>query len=296
MHLQIASFNITGAVGMGWKITLLTSAAVVVLGLCGDRAQAQDSLLAEIYGQGVHYFFAGEYEMAHEALTSCIEQGSRDPRCFYFRGLAYTRLGRPDEAKADYEQGAKLEIEALDRIYPISVSLQRVQGKSRVALEKYRQGARIAARIKSRKAEKARYDRVQRAEKEVVRDLNRKPPTTPETLVGEAPPPDESDPFANEETTAMGKSPEKAAPAAKPVDDAPPATVPSEPTAPKPTEGTDPFGAPPSTPPAAPAGSDPFGAPAAPMAPAAEDPFGGVPAKPPAPAAQPADGAPAPAE
>ena len=82
---------------MGWKLTLLTS-AVVALGLCRGQAQAQDFLLAELYGQGVHHFFAREFEEAHEVLTSCIEQGSRDPRCYYFRGLTYTRLGRPDEA------------------------------------------------------------------------------------------------------------------------------------------------------------------------------------------------------
>ncbi len=84
-------------------------AVLLMLGPAVSATRAQDSLLQEMYGQGVHAYFAGKYDQAHELFSTAIDQGSQDPRCYYYRGLAFAKLGRPDEAEADYKRGAELE-------------------------------------------------------------------------------------------------------------------------------------------------------------------------------------------
>ena len=167
-----------------------------------SRVAAQDSVLAEFYGAGVHSYFSGQYQDAHEYLTTAIEQGSRDPRAFYFRGLAYARLGRPDEAKSDYNKGAELEMAGADRVYPVGTSLQRVQGRLRLGVERHRQKARLAARTRDMKAKAARYERLQNAEEQVLRNNPSRPePAAAQDLVGEQPAPAGADLFASEEET-----------------------------------------------------------------------------------------------
>ena len=87
-------------------------AVLLTLGPAVSTSRAQDSLLQELYGQGVHAYFAGKYDQAHELFTKAIEQGSQDPRCYYFRGFTYARLGRPDEAEADFKAGGDFESKA----------------------------------------------------------------------------------------------------------------------------------------------------------------------------------------
>src|SRR5262245_3919722 len=74
----------------GWALAALLLAAAP-----GPLCFAQDSLLDDLYGRGVHAFFARNYPSAHELFTAAIKGGSRDPRAYYFRGLVYSRLGRP---------------------------------------------------------------------------------------------------------------------------------------------------------------------------------------------------------
>ena len=69
-------------------------------------APAQEAILGQIYGQGVHAYFAGDYTRAYEHLTAAVGAGSRDPRVFYFRGLTHLKLGRQQEAKQDFLLGA----------------------------------------------------------------------------------------------------------------------------------------------------------------------------------------------
>ncbi len=178
-------------------------------------ASAQDSVLAELYGHGVHAYFAGQHQQAHEYLTTAIDQGTRDPRAFYFRGLSYTALGRPDEAKADFLKGAELETRGADRVYPVSHSLQRVQGVNRMAIERNRQQARLAARTRSVKATQARYESLEAAEGQVLRNPNRAQPTPAKELVGTPPASDESDPFGGDAPAAEPEpAPEVATPEA----------------------------------------------------------------------------------
>jgi tetratricopeptide (TPR) repeat protein len=246
-------------------------AAVVIAASTTNHVQAQDSLLAELYGQGVHAFFAGNYSQSHDLLTMAIDSGSLDPRAYYFRGLAYGRLGRPDEAVIDQKKGAELEASGKTRVYPVGRSLQRVQGRERLELERYRQVARLAIRMRNIKATAARYESIQRGEADVLIDPNRKPPANAADMVG-TPPADSSDPFGAGATEAK---PEVAA--EKPADTVPdifgadPAATPATPApaTPMPAE-PDPFGLgddPAPTPAPAPANdatTDPF----------ADDPFG----------------------
>lgn len=253
---------------------LMGLAAVLIAASTTSQVHAQDSLLAELYGQGVHAFFAENYSQAHELLTMAIDQGSMDPRAYYFRGLTYGRLGRPDEEVADYQHGAELEAGGTTRVYPVGLSLQRVQGKERLELERYRQVARLTIRMRNNKATAARYESIQRGEADVLRDPNRKPPANAAEIVGN-PPADASDPFGAGASEAVPEvAPEKPAQAEPDIFGAPAAT----PAAPAPATPM-------------PADVDPFGvgggdagampAPAAPAAPAdaatdpfADDPFG----------------------
>jgi tetratricopeptide (TPR) repeat protein len=90
--------------------------ALVAVVSDGVAARAQqltiESLpLAAAYGNGVHGYFAGAYDRAYEDFSSAIEAGSTDPRAWYFRGLAALKLGRSDEAEADFAEGARRESE-----------------------------------------------------------------------------------------------------------------------------------------------------------------------------------------
>ncbi|MGE0759744.1 MAG: hypothetical protein AB7F89_02510 [Pirellulaceae bacterium] len=225
-----------------------------------EVARAQGDVLAELYGQGVHAYFAGHVFQAHDLLTSAIDQGSNDPRCYYFRGLCYLRTGRPYEAEMDFKIGAELELNNEERVFPVADSLQRVQGPARMQIERERQLARLAARARGL------------AQPSTYQEKAAGPGSRPSQ------PPAGSRPAGGDPFAEGSEPPVKAPPRAKPAIAAPPAAEDpfgaapdaSAPAAPPAAPSTDPFGAP-SAPPAAPS-ADPFGAPAAP--PAAADPFG----------------------
>ena len=61
-----------------------------------------------------------------------VEGGSKDPRVFYFRGLTYLKLGRPQDAAMDFRKGAELESKDINRFYNVGKALERVQGSARV--------------------------------------------------------------------------------------------------------------------------------------------------------------------
>ncbi|MFI4875820.1 MAG: hypothetical protein ACIALR_10800, partial [Blastopirellula sp. JB062] len=234
---------------------------------------AQEPVVVELYGQGVHQFNRGAMLDAFATLSTAIDQGSQDPRSYYFRGLALWNLGRPEQAELDFEAGAKLELKT-DRAYPIGKSLERVQGPARLKLEEYRQQIRVQEFIARKKWEKERYELLKQAEEEVLRGAvpaSAKLPVEPKAS-------DPTDPFGSGDMNDAGTP----APAEK---------KPAEPMTPAPMS-EDPFAAPTKpameSAPAAPATNDPFDAGAAPMptpsdepameaapaAPATNDPFG----------------------
>ncbi len=157
--------------------------------LCIAPSRAQEAVSSQMYGAGVHAYYAGDYSRAHELLTSAIGPAAtaRDPRMYYFRGLCYLRLGRDEEAKQDFEQGAKLEMSNTDETYNISKALERIQGADRQQLEQYRAHARLIAMQRAEEQRRARYEQLRRDEDRVLLNQSQPGSATP----GPVPPPPE---------------------------------------------------------------------------------------------------------
>ena len=176
--------------------------------LCTAPVRAQDAVSSQMYGAGVHAYFAGDYRRAYELLTSAIgpNSTSRDPRMYYFRALTFQHLGRDDDAKQDFQQGAKLEMTITDQTYNVSRALERVQGTDRQQLEQYRVTARVVAQQQAEEQNRARYEQQKREESRVL--LNQSQPSS--AVPGPAAPPPDV-PFGD----GSGKAPAKetAAPA-----------------------------------------------------------------------------------
>ena len=273
------------------------------------EAQEQDALVADLYGRGVHAYFEGQFDTAHKLLSDAIEQKTIDPRCYYFRGVTYTRLGRPDDATKDFQEGARLEARDVQKTYPVNRSLQRVQGKVRITLEAHRQQARLELRKYEEKRRRVRYEALKAAEQDVLRNPQPQTPANVPQVPDDAKL-DPNNPFSGDEAGALGGGTAQAT-KQKPAGQSTAGTTRQRPVLPAATATTN---QPATTQPAAkPAGANPFGgAPAA--KPAGANPFGGAPAAQPepaqpepaqpaanpfgaAPAAQPGNvGAPAPAQ
>lgn len=145
----------------GWALAFgLTFAA--------GQASAQLDVLNELYGSGVHAFNSGAYREAYDDLSMAIRNGSKDPRVYYYRGLAYLRLGRPQEARLDFQKGAALEMGDIDHFYPVSKSLERVQGSARAQIERYRSNARLVAFQTRERGRFERYQRIRKNEPNVL--------------------------------------------------------------------------------------------------------------------------------
>lgn len=208
---------------------------LVPLVLCGSfcgvqpaaRAGAESAPLKVAYGNGVHAYHGGDFQLSYDELTGVVEAGSTDPRVFYFRGLAALKLGRSDEAEADFQQGANLEASGAGGIgtHFISRALERVQGCDRRSLEQYRSRARVAALQRDREATRRRYSDIEEAEADVLR--RRRPERNESVEPVRVPAPkaaaDEgTEPAAEETEKPAADGTEPAAPAAKPADAANP--------------------------------------------------------------------------
>jgi hypothetical protein len=133
-----------------------------------EPAMTEVTALARAYGAGVHAYFSGDAQRSYDDLTQAIEAGTRDPRAWYFRGLAALKLGRLDEAEADFSTGALKETEAVGD-WGVSRSLERVQGHDRLALERHRVRARVAGLEQRRQAVERRYSQIDSRQSEVLR-------------------------------------------------------------------------------------------------------------------------------
>jgi hypothetical protein len=270
------------------RSVMLLVGGLAILGAASARAQ--EPILGQLYGSGVHAYFAQDYVKAHQYLTAAIEGKASDPACYYFRGLAELRLGRPQDAELDFQHGAKLESGELNRPYNVSKALERVQGPDRAAIEHYRIEARMLAMNRARQ-------QPQRSGQEAAGDQEGRVPHQPIESPAEPAKPAIENPFDAGGTAPKPPAPETAKPEAaleKPAPEtAKPEAAPEKPV-PEPAE----------KPEAKPESEGPLATPAKPPAepakPAADDPFVTPPAKPavepakPAPeAAKPAGEAPA---
>jgi tetratricopeptide (TPR) repeat protein len=146
----------------GWSIALAWMVA------SSAPASAQTDVLNELYGSGVHAYNAGQYRDAYDDFTMAVQSGSKDPRVFYYRGLAYLRLGRPQEAQSDFKKAASLEMADTDHFYPVSKSLERIQGPARSQIERYRSKARLVAYQTRERQRFERFERIRKNEPNVL--------------------------------------------------------------------------------------------------------------------------------
>jgi hypothetical protein len=223
-------------------------AAALVVSLGGVATHGQESAIAEVYGKGVHAYFARNYTDGYRYLSEAISAGTQDPRAYYFRGLCLMQLGREPDAKLDFTQGTKLEMAGLEQFGDISRSLERVQGNARRTLETYRSQARMAVVSSQQRQRMGRFETVQSQPAEGAAPAN-----AAEGAPAAAPP---ANPFA------AGKSEMPANPFA----------------ASKPEAPANPFAAPPAAAPPAAAAAPAQGAPANPFAPKSDAPPAAAPA------------------
>lgn len=129
---------------MNRRLSTLAFAAFALAGSLAQEATAQSqAVLAQLYGRGVHAYYAGQYNDAYNLLSSAIGAGTQDPRAYYFRGIVLSKQGRMGEAEADWTEGARIEAERGGS--GIGASLSRFQGMNRLKLENIRQTARFQA-------------------------------------------------------------------------------------------------------------------------------------------------------
>jgi len=106
-------------------------------------AHASDQSVRAVYGDGVHSFYAGNFQQSYDYLSQVIKIGTDDPRVYYFRGLSALRLGSPTQADEDFSKGATFEAER-GNTRTVSLALERIQGQDRLLLERSRLKARLA--------------------------------------------------------------------------------------------------------------------------------------------------------
>lgn len=101
-------------------------------------------VMDEVYGRGVHAYFAGDDAKAVEWLDSVIAAGSQDPRVYYYRALAHIRQGGGafESGLEDIKQAALLEITS-GRVVNVSRALERIQGETRRQIEDIRLKVRL---------------------------------------------------------------------------------------------------------------------------------------------------------
>ena len=146
--------------------------ALAALGVCVPALHAQDHLLDDLYGRGVHAYFSRNYQDAHRLLSDAVTSGSKDPRVYYFRALTDSRLKRPEDATADLKTAAELEFSG-DEPVNVSKALERIQGSERLMIEDVRSKARISIRNAAEARAKIRYENRVKAEAGVLRRPDR---------------------------------------------------------------------------------------------------------------------------
>lgn len=127
------------------RIFQLAVHAILFIGI-STPLLSQD-IYEQYYGSGVHAYFAGNYERATELFNELIDAGSQDPRVHYFRGLTQMRTqgSMMEIGMADFEQAARLEVSG-KRSADVAKALSRIQGPTRIAIERARAKARFSAK------------------------------------------------------------------------------------------------------------------------------------------------------
>jgi|GEM_PF-1375647 len=106
-----------------------------------DRAKQQ------LYSAARSAYFRDDFATTVELLDRVIEDETRDPRAYYFRGLALRELDRSEDAQTDFARAVSLETAPGNQI-DVDRALERVQGPARRALEEQRGVVMLALRQK----------------------------------------------------------------------------------------------------------------------------------------------------
>lgn len=230
-----------------WGVLAAALASLAAGGRADEFAGEQPLAVRAAIGAGIHAFHSGDYARAHDELTNAIEAGSDDPTSYYFRGLAASRLGRTDEAVADFTTGADRE-SATGGTRRVSLALERVQGHDRLALERHRVRARLGALQREREASGRRYSGIEGAAGDVRR--RRRPEDIRPELVAPRPLPEGDALPAPADAEEVPKEPSRPARPGKTFEDEPEeemddpfgASAPGGKSMKKPVESDDPFG------------------------------------------------------
>jgi hypothetical protein len=185
----------------------ITAIALVSMFLCGlgpTNASAQENVLAEIYGRGVHAYYAGRYLEAEQHLTSAINNDINDPRAYYFRGIIYHAQGRSYEAEQDWREGARIEATGTTNV-PVGRSLSRFQGMQRLKLEEIRSEARLAGLSRGPTRSEVRMNEIEAAEPPTAAAPRPPVPRSSNPLTPPPTPPAADNPFADDGGLADGQ-------------------------------------------------------------------------------------------
>ncbi|EMB18635.1 hypothetical protein [Rhodopirellula europaea] len=164
-----------------------------------NTATAQSAVLAEIYGRGVHAYNAGNYSQAYELLSMAIDNNIRDPRAYYFRGLAANASGM-GYAEGDWQTGAELEARGGDS-RSIGRALSRIQGSQRLKLELIREKARLQALATGAARSQIRSNELSAQGQPAAQGQPSAPSRAPAMQRGATPPPapaSDDNPFADD--------------------------------------------------------------------------------------------------
>jgi hypothetical protein len=155
----------------------------------------------------VRAVYRGQYDQAIQHLDLATAHGSQDPRVYFFRGLAKLRQGRSAEARFDFEEGARLEVQQGRK--DIGRAIERIQGSERLVLEEYRRQARRTFQPVQQTTGKRRP--ASQVNSTAARKIPASPPSSPARIpVSEVPlqqrqlAADDSDPFAGTEAARLG--------------------------------------------------------------------------------------------
>ena len=105
-----------------------------------DDARAAEPTGSKLLSDGIVAVYHGRNDLAIQHLDAAQAVMPRDPRVYFFRGIAKWRQGQRWDGEADFRTGAHIEV-ALGRI-DIGRALHRIQGAERLAIETLRREAR----------------------------------------------------------------------------------------------------------------------------------------------------------
>jgi hypothetical protein len=151
---------------------LVCAAAVLSCRLCSAGVFDKETQAEDLYGQGVHAFFGGEYDAATDLFRQSKELVSQDPRVYFFLALSYRRLQKDDLAEPLFEKAAQLELNVQRyRDYNVSDALRRIQGNERIFVEKFREQAKKNWQSQEVKRRSGLYGKEQKKDDAVLKAI-----------------------------------------------------------------------------------------------------------------------------